>query len=220
MYDRETESLWNQLTGEPVIGPLANSGIKLDFFPVLLTTWQEWVDEHPDTTVLSIYTDIYPPDLYLPESDPASSYYDYRNRPGPLFPIWNIGPQMKAKDLVLGLNIGESYKAYPVRTLQTDLVVNDQVGNVKVVIVTPTQSQAIRVYERGHYTFSLPSHSVLKNTSTLQDSSGETWNITEAALIHSLNSDVMLLRIPSNLVYWMGWSSFHPETELYESETE
>ena len=35
MYDRLTNSLWNQLTGEPVIGPLWDSGIKLDFFPVI-----------------------------------------------------------------------------------------------------------------------------------------------------------------------------------------
>ena len=52
MYDRLTNSLWNQLTGEPVIGPLWDSGIKLDFFPVLLTTWEEWLELHPDTTVL------------------------------------------------------------------------------------------------------------------------------------------------------------------------
>jgi hypothetical protein len=53
MYDRLTRSVWNQFTGVPVIGPLAEDGARLSFFPVLLTTWQEWVEEHPDTTVLS-----------------------------------------------------------------------------------------------------------------------------------------------------------------------
>jgi hypothetical protein len=41
MYDRNTESLWSSLLGEPVIGPLADSEIKLAFFPVVLTTWEE-----------------------------------------------------------------------------------------------------------------------------------------------------------------------------------
>ena len=45
MYDRATRSLWSQLLGEPVIGPLADSGIKLDFFPVNLITWGEWLED-------------------------------------------------------------------------------------------------------------------------------------------------------------------------------
>ena len=40
MYDRATLSLWHQFLGEPVVGSLANSGIKLEVLPVLLTTWE------------------------------------------------------------------------------------------------------------------------------------------------------------------------------------
>ena len=42
MYDRATNSLWNQFIGEPVIGPLADSGIRQPFFPSVVTTWDEW----------------------------------------------------------------------------------------------------------------------------------------------------------------------------------
>ena len=38
MYDRLTETLWNQLRGEPMVGELVGSGIKLEYFPVALTT--------------------------------------------------------------------------------------------------------------------------------------------------------------------------------------
>ena len=51
MYYRATNSLWRQFTGEPAIGSPANSGMKLSFFPALLTTWKEWLAEHPDTQV-------------------------------------------------------------------------------------------------------------------------------------------------------------------------
>ena len=54
MYDRKTNTLWRQFTGEPVVGALADSGIRLSIFPVVLTQWQEWVAAHPDTTVLDI----------------------------------------------------------------------------------------------------------------------------------------------------------------------
>ena len=45
MYDRATRSLWNQFIGEPVIGPLADSGIRQPFFPSVVTTWEEWLEE-------------------------------------------------------------------------------------------------------------------------------------------------------------------------------
>ncbi len=67
MYDRSTETLWRQFTGEPVVRSLVDSGIKLEVLPVLLTTWGDWLATHPDTTVLDPETGYYPADLYSPE---------------------------------------------------------------------------------------------------------------------------------------------------------
>lgn len=38
MYDRETNSLWNQFTGQPVVGELVSSEIELKVRPVAITT--------------------------------------------------------------------------------------------------------------------------------------------------------------------------------------
>ena len=40
MYDRQTDSLWSQLIGEAVDGPL--KGTVLEFLPAWQTTWAEW----------------------------------------------------------------------------------------------------------------------------------------------------------------------------------
>ncbi|MEO1475810.1 MAG: DUF3179 domain-containing (seleno)protein, partial [Pseudomonadota bacterium] len=56
MYDAATQSLWNTLTGEPVVGPLANKGISLEHLSVVTTTWGEWKRRHPETQVLSLNT--------------------------------------------------------------------------------------------------------------------------------------------------------------------
>jgi Protein of unknown function (DUF3179) len=56
MFDRETDSLWNQFTGEPVSGPLVKSGIRLKIRPVTITSWKSWRKAHPDTKVLSLET--------------------------------------------------------------------------------------------------------------------------------------------------------------------
>jgi len=53
-FDRETESLWSQLWGEAVTGPLAETSLRL--LPVTMTTWQSWKAEHPQTLVLSFHT--------------------------------------------------------------------------------------------------------------------------------------------------------------------
>src|SRR5258708_3247743 len=47
MYDRQTDSLWNQFTGRPVVGPLTGSNIELQLLPVVLTSWERWRTPHP-----------------------------------------------------------------------------------------------------------------------------------------------------------------------------
>jgi len=54
LYDRETDSLWSQLAGKAVTGPLAGSVLRL--LPSTVTTWARWHEEHPATTVLSFQT--------------------------------------------------------------------------------------------------------------------------------------------------------------------
>jgi hypothetical protein len=52
MVDTQTKTLWQQLTGEAIAGPL--SGETLERLPLTVTTWQEWSTEHPDTDVLAL----------------------------------------------------------------------------------------------------------------------------------------------------------------------
>ena len=219
MYDRETLSLWNQELGRPVIGDLADSDIQLDFFPTLLTTWGEWKNTHPDTTVLSLDTGVYQPGRYFPEDNPNATYYQYFNTPETMFPVWIRDDSLEAKDVVLGVRIGEAAKAYPVTALQTDRVVNDMLGETNIVVLASEISQAATAYERGDQEFSR----LQDDTSTgvpmnLVDQSGHVWDVTEDALVNATDSSQTLARIPTHSSFWFGWFAFYPETELYESE--
>ena len=216
MYDRATESLWHQFTGEPVIGPLADSGIKLPFFPVELTTWEEWLEQHPDTTVLELDTGLYPAELYQPESNPRSIYFFYRNEVDTMFPVWNRSDALDTKDVVLGLSLGDAHKAYPVSELQWDRVVNDELGGTQVVVIASANSQAARVYERGDQQFALADDkSAAGLPITLLDSAGPTWRVTEERLVNTEDPSQTLKRIPTHTSFWFGWYSFHPDTEVY-----
>ena len=149
-YDKTTGTLWLQFTGEPVVGPLADSGIKLDILPVVQTDWAEWYASHPDTTVLDIDESIYPPDRYPPESDPRSAYFDYREDSGTMFPVWRRSKVIPAKSQVLGLNVEGSPKAYPLFSLVKEQIINDSVGGMNVVIITIWEARAARAYQRSN----------------------------------------------------------------------
>ena len=56
MFDESTKSLWSTLQGEPVIGPLAHSGIRLEYETVVTTGWGEWRKQYPGTRVLALET--------------------------------------------------------------------------------------------------------------------------------------------------------------------
>ena len=218
MYDRLTQSIWHQFTGEPVIGPLAFSGIKLPFFPSLLTTWKEWVEEHPDTTVLSNETGLYR--SYDPEWDSSSIYFSYRESPDLMFPAWNRSEDLAIKDVIVGLGIGGSYKAYPVLDLQKDRVVNDSLGGTDVVIIASPTTQAARAYTRAGRVFRLANGDSRAEAlpASLVDTSGATWQVTEVYLVSDDDTSIRLERLPTHTSYWFGWSSFHPDTELYYSD--
>ncbi len=221
MYDRTTGSLWRQFTGEPVIGTLADRDIRLDFFPVLLTTWEEWTSLHPDTTVLDIEASLYPANSYAPESDVRSIYHAYFTSPDTMFPVWNRSDALETKAVVLGVAVGESHKAYPVSALQQKRVINDNVGDKPILVIASSSTQAARVYERGDVgEFSTPEGTAGGGLpSQLTDAAGGVWKVTEDHLVNTADESLKLNRVPTHMSFWFGWFASYPDTEVYTLES-
>ena len=55
LYDRQSESLWQQITGEAFAGP--GRGKTLQAIPVAMSFWRDWRDANPTTQVLAPPTD-------------------------------------------------------------------------------------------------------------------------------------------------------------------
>ena len=218
MYDRATRSLWHQFTGEPIIGPLAGSGIRQPLFPSVVTTWEEWLTEHPDTTVLSRDTGVYEADFYVPENDPRAIYYSYFTDSETMFPVWIRDPAYAPKTVVIGLAVGDGRKAYAVEELQKARVVNDTVGGEQVVIVASSGSRSARAYHRGHLRFLSGDSADKIAPSLLVDGTGTTWQVTEAALVNENDASVRLSRVPTRTSFWFGWYQYHPNTEIYTAQ--
>ena len=219
MYDRATRSLWRQFTGEPIIGPLATTGIRQPLFPSVVTTWQEWLVEHPDTTVLSRDTGVYEPDFYLPENHPSAIYYSYFTDAEVMFPVWIRDSSFAPKSVVIGLSIGDTHKAYPVEDLQQIGVVNDTLGGEEIVVVASSESRSARVYRRNQQVLSAePNQDGDGSPTVLTDSAGVSWRVTEAALVNESNPIEALPRVPTRTSFWFGWYQYHPDTEVYQPE--
>ena len=215
MYDRKTQTLWRQFTGEPVVGPLVGSGIRLSTFPVVVTTWNEWVTAHPDSSVLDIETGVYPASGYVPESDPSSIYFDYFRSPDTMFPVWRRSSLLDTKDVVLGLRVVGQPKAYPLDRLPE--VLNDELGGVSLVVVTDLEAGAARAYHRGDRTFAA-SPSNPDEQRMLVDQEGRRWAVTEEALVSVIDPEMRLDRLTGHMAFWFGWYASFPLTRVYGVE--
>ena len=217
MYDRATNSLWHQFTGEPIVGPLADSGIRLPFFPSVVTTWEEWLAEHPDTTVLSQETGLYPAFTYVPETDPRAIYHDYFASPDTMFPVPDRSAALDTKQVVLGVSVGDVDKAYPIGALQIQRVVNDALGDAEIVVIASSVSEAARAYERDGRRFVLSTGDSSDGgvPTELVDSDGVAWRVTEDSLVSTSDPSETLERLPTHNSFWFGWYSFHRDTLVY-----
>jgi hypothetical protein len=223
MYDRQTRTLWNQLTGEPVLGPLvdtAGPALQLELLPVVLTTWEAWQAQHPDTVVLDIQTGYERP--YLP----GAAYGGYFASTETMFPVWQRSSLLETKARIYALRIDGVPKAYPLATLAQEGVVNDTLADTPVVLVAPRGAVEVagfdqrlggvsyeaggevRAYNRGEHTFTSG-----PDLGAVLDEDGRSWRVTEDALVGPDGEAAP--RLGGHLAYWFGWYAFFPQTLVY-----
>ena len=219
MYDKRTGTLWRQFTGEPVVGPLVGSGIKLEIMPNTSSSWAEWVAAHPDTTVIDIDTGIYPAAAYQPESDPRSAYFAYRSQQDTMFPVPQRSSLLDTKAQVFGLVLNGEEKAYPLEVLRQQPLIHDALGGQDLVVITPGDGGGTRAYQRDSRRFVLvPEGPGEGGIAVLEDDRGLTWRMEEDALVQVEDTSHRLSRLPSHTAYWFGWYTFHPGTAVYGQE--
>ena len=192
--------------------------LKLDFFPVALTTWQEWLAEHPDTSIISNDTGYYTPRMYQPEADPKSIYYAYRVDPDTMFPRLEPGrsPRRKGRGACAERG-GTSTRAYPISDLNELRVVNDTMGDREIVILASSISSDARVFKREGRQFALDSDGQTPAVPhAVVDEEGQVWQVSDTGLTGP--GGETLDRLPSYVSFWFGWYAFHPDTLLFKAE--
>ena len=195
MFDRETNSLWNQFTGEPVNGPLRGQDIKLKIRPVVITSWAKWKSKNPTTKVLSVDTGFY--------RDYGSGvvYQSYFSSPDLMFPaLVRNEDVVKRKDYVFGIRDFGVARAWPITAFETEPVINDQLGDKNIVLIGDAETREVRAYLRGDQLF--------KATSSPTEllSEDQSWKITENALMGP--DGQTLVRLPGHISFWFAWDGY------------
>jgi hypothetical protein len=203
MYDRETNTLWSQLLGEAVAGPLEST--RLEFLPAVMTTWEDWREMHPDT--LAIVKG------YFGNQDPYFSYY-YSESAG-VIGSTNFDDRLGTKEFVIGVDVDEEAVAFPFSVLNEEPVVNYEISELALVVSFDPQTGAGAVWERtladgSTLEFASMGESMMRDLET-----GSLWDgLSGQAVSGDLEGEI-LTRVKSTQSFWFGWVDFHPDTELY-----
>ncbi|MYE80758.1 MAG: DUF3179 domain-containing protein [Gammaproteobacteria bacterium] len=206
MFDHETNSLWSTLLGEPVIGELAGSGLRLEALPIVTTRWGEWRSRHPDTTVLSLDTG------HERDYGEGRAYRDYFSTDKLMFQVPERDGRLRNKAEVLGILLSAASAdgereplAVRARFLQRNRVFATELAGRTLTIVT-SRAGANRVFDTGDRRFER-----LVDDERVVEDSGEVWQVTEDALVAGA---VRLRRVPAFRAFWFGWVAQFPGTKL------
>jgi len=137
LYDRKTDSLWSQIKGSAVAGPM--TGARLKLLSSTQTTWGQWKKMHPETFILSQKT-CYSRDY---DRDPYRGYYTSSRL---MFGVKNKNKAYHPKARVIGLELGGKFKAYPFSELaKSRQPVMDKFNGSSVKVIFDKQSQTAMI---------------------------------------------------------------------------
>ncbi len=206
MYDAQTHSLWQQITGEPIAGPLLGRVGRLHPHPTDLVTWGAWRRAHPETGVLTMWE----------RSGNASglSIYHAIAKGQERSQISYADVRLPAHAIVVGVVAGNVPKAYPMDALDRVHLVNDVVGGVEILVLRHPTTGEVKFFRRqvpGHGYLFFEVHAGLlvdRETATV-------WSFDGVAELGRLTG-THLEEIPGVPAFWFAWATFFPQTEVFK----
>ena len=226
MYDRQTETWWQQVTGEGLVGEYA--GEQLTFVPITVLSWRDVKQQRPSARVLSRDTGF---SSAFIERYGDSPYEGYDRGSGPWREFFRFGRddgQLKAMERIVALEHRGEYLAVPFEVLAEERVANVRVGGLDVVVfwapgtasavdnttmargrdVGSSSAFAPRVEGRA-LTFQPAGDGLFRDRET-----GSTWNLSGRAT-SGPSAGAQLTEIVHGNHFWFAWAVFHPETEIW-----
>ena len=213
MYDHQTRTLWSHITGEAVEGKLKGKRLKM-LAGTPRITWKDWKHNHPLTRVLSVPNDPRRPGRQIQDIR-TDNYARYHASPDAgISGTQYTDNRLMNKELVVGVRINESYRAYPFTAFKKQSIINDEVADEPVLAFHDLESNAtavfLRTVEGQTLTFKAARGYFVKDTKT-----ETTWNLITGMATEGKLKGHTLERLPAMNIYWFAWARYHPETTVY-----
>ncbi len=207
MYDRETDSRWSQFLGRGVDGPKRDS--ELTFVPSVIVSWGAWKAEHPGTLFLDTGS----------TGRPYDTYEEYYLDPDMVGAYGEANPDRRfdRKDIVLGVTVSDHARAYALRDLFRNNVINDTLVETNVVAVYDERSGLATVFDRAVADRSLTLRQGDEPLQMIDEETNSVWNKLDGEAVAGPLKGERLTMIPSFQLFWFAWSDFYPDTTVYES---
>ena len=220
MYDRQSETWWQQATGRAIAG--RHTGKQLEFYPAQMIAWETFAKANPGGKVLSRdtgFTRSYGRNPYAGYDDVDRPPFLYRGpkTPGVLRPV----------ERVLALELGGNAVAYPYKVLRKRQAINDVVAGTPIAVWwTPGVNSALdedSIHDGRDVGAAVAySRRVAGRTLTFvrkgrQFADLETksrWRVDGRASGGSLKGQ-RLSPVAAVNHFWFSWAAFNPKTRVF-----
>ncbi|MBI5649776.1 MAG: DUF3179 domain-containing protein [Chloroflexi bacterium] len=220
MYDRATESWWQQMTGEAIVGERVGMQLTMRFSQVI--AFSDFSARYPDGKVLSRetgFTRSYGANPYVGYDNPNTPPFLYTGPPTP--------PQIKPTERVVTLALGDVAIAYPYSLLQRQRVINDSVAGHAIVVLWKSGAASAldeATIARGRDIGATGVFARAVNARVLTfradgdkirdiETQSE-WNILGQAVDGQLQGAQLTPIIHGNF-FWFAWAAFRPDSKVY-----
>jgi hypothetical protein len=218
MYDRQTESWWQQFTGKGIVGHYAGTDLKR--VPSEIVAFEDFIAAHPTGLVLSRETG-YP----RPYGRNPYAGYDRIDQPPFLF-TGKKDDRLPPMERVLSVSAHGKHRLYPLSLLERHAVANHDFAGMPYVVfakpgmASPLDSQRI---EEGR---AIPAATAferrlegrvlefaLRGGKYVDTATGSEWNLLGEAVAGPLKGK-RLPSVDSGVHFAFAWLAFNPDTEI------
>ncbi len=219
MYDRQTQSWWQQFTGAGIVGEYAD--VKLKQIPSQIVSFADFRSAHPGGRVLSHSTG-------TPRPYGRNPYQGYdRIDQSPFLLAGPPDPRLPPMERVIAVEARGKQRIYPFAALAREPVINDHVGGEPVVVLS--KQGTLSVLDREQITASkeIPSATAfsrrvkgrvlefaLKDGKIRDLQTGSEWTLLGHAVSGPMQGE-RLVPMTGGVHFAFAWLAFKADTDIY-----
>ncbi len=226
MFDRESESWWQQLMGEGIVGKF--SGAELEIIPSMIISVYEFFNRYPDGLILSKETGYKEAESRY-GINPYVHYDSLSKNPySRFFNAEDVDPRLPAMERIVDIQDNGHYKVYPFSVLAKKKVINDQFRSKHIVsfyLPGTVSNMDDRLLTNSREVGSVTAFSPLvdgrvltfkkKGNKFTDEQTGSEWDITGYCVKGKLKGTQLTIEPHSNH-FAFAWLAFFPDSEIYQ----